>query len=105
MLVLNLQINFFTKIYIETILNQSQIKLTIAESFGIRCPVSIQTKTNDVFEVYDYEDECEWSNMPLNETAFCGKCSRMNQNTFFNNVSSSLSFKYVIKKLKLTEYN
>lgn len=86
--------HFFGIIILNKILKK--IKSAISESFGIRCPPSIQSKTADVFDVFDFENDCaEWSTLPINETAFCGKCSRKNQNSFLYNVNSPLSFKYV----------
>lgn len=70
------------------------IQNQIAQSFGIRCPVSIQVNNEkDSFKTFDYE-ECSWGENMINETAFCGKCSNRNH-YLFRNLNSSLNYKYV----------
>jgi hypothetical protein len=77
---------------------KKKIKNEVEKSFGIRCPKSVCLKeAGKVMEVFDYETECAWSDRPLNESAFCGKCARKNQQSIFWNLNSSLSFNHVSK--------
>lgn len=70
------------------------IQNQIGQSFGIRCPVSIQINNDiDSFKTFDYED-CSWDENMINETAFCGKCSNKNH-YLFKNLNSTLNYKYV----------
>ena len=70
------------------------IQKQISQSFGIRCPVSIQINDDkDSFKTFDYED-CSWGENMVNETAFCGKCSNKDH-YLFKNLNSTLDYKYV----------
>lgn len=68
-----------------------EIKSAVSESFGIRCPGSIQNSDSEV--TFDYET-CSWQNNQLNTTAFCGKCSNPS-NRLFNNLDLSLKYENV----------
>lgn len=73
----------------------NDIESVIDESFGIRCPNSIQkNNASESFETFDYEG-CSWGDKMLNETAFCGKCASSNTNSFFRNLNVSLSYNFV----------
>ena len=73
-----------------------QIKTAINEVFGIRCPASIQ-KTNaaNTFAVFDYENECQFDEKKLIETAFCGQCARKNPESLFTNLKAPFTFTQV----------
>ena len=74
----------------------NNLKSELEKSFGIRCPNSIVQKIpNVVYSVFDYESECDWSNTPLNETAFCGKCAKKNSNTILSNANIPLTYNFV----------
>ena len=71
-----------------------EIKSAVSESFGIRCPGSIQMNNESVsMATYDYET-CSWGNNQLKDKAFCGKCSNTG-NRLFSNLNSSLTYEHV----------
>ena len=73
-----------------------KIKTAIGKSFGIRCPNSVQAESSaDIVKTFDFESECQWSEMPLDETAFCGKCARKNSIGLLYNLNTSLTYNYV----------
>lgn len=85
----------FYKLYLQ------QINAVISDSFGIKCPASILTSTDSIIS-NDYE-YCSWANNQLNETAFCGKCSKKNSNNLFWNKNTTLDYKYICFAYKLTK--
>ena len=83
-------------------LNVEKIKLkkvqsALDKSFGIRCPVGVQMDDTNSVYLDDFENSCQWSPMPFNYTAFCGKCSQIYTYDLFrpNNISVSLTNNYV----------
>lgn len=70
--------------------SEANIRKAIDESFGIRCPSSIIRPELNEFAAFDFEDECQPNDKPLNESAFCGKCAR-NSNVIFSAYNSSLT--------------
>ncbi|CAF0710276.1 unnamed protein product [Brachionus calyciflorus] len=82
--------------------SSENIKSAIEESFSIRCPNSISNPGKNEFNTFDFEDECQVSDKPLNETAFCGKCAR-NSNIIFNGLNSSLVNNFVCFAYKLSK--
>jgi hypothetical protein len=67
---------------------------SVSDTFGIRCPSSIIDQNNDVIRVFDFET-CEWDSMPLNNSAFCGKCARKNSASLVWNINTTLTFSQV----------
>ena len=62
--------------------------------FGVRCPASISKKeTDQVKYLNDFENGCTPEN--VNESAFCGKCSKRNSGSLFKNLNSSLIYSHV----------
>ena len=82
-----------------------KIMSAIGSSFGIRCPNSIQLESADVIKVFDYESECAWDNMPLRNTAFCGKCAKNSNILISNNANTSLIYNNVSSILKIIFLN
>ncbi|RMZ95338.1 fibrocystin-L-like isoform X1 [Brachionus plicatilis] len=70
------------------------IKAALKKTFGIRCPVSIQEKTEDVHDVYDFETCWSIPEGNLNDNAFCGQCSSRSSSLFYQ-VNAFSSFKYL----------
>lgn len=64
------------------------------KTFGIRCPASIQEKTEDVHDVYDFESCSNILEGDLRDTAFCGLCSSKNSR-LFDNIRAFGMFKFV----------
>lgn len=72
-----------------------KIKSAILDSFGVRCPKSIDQKGNDknILFVRDYENGCSTDNPDA--TAFCGRCSMKGEEYLFRNVNASMEFNHV----------
>ena len=71
------------------------IKEAIDQSFGIRCPNSIQQQDDtQSFATFDFED-CAWGENIVSETAFCGKCASQSR-FFFRGLNVPLTYEHVI---------
>jgi len=72
-----------------------KVQDSIEKSFSIRCPasISVNNMTNS-FATFDYEENCEWDNKPIEDSAYCGKCASRSS-ILFNNLNSTLNYKYV----------
>ncbi|CAF0756351.1 unnamed protein product [Brachionus calyciflorus] len=82
---------------------QANIKKSIDSFFGIRCPLSIISPIgNEAHSKFDFENECTESDKPLEEIAFCGRCSR-NGNIIVQNTNSSLSFRHLCFAYKTSQ--
>ena len=71
------------------------IKAVVDNSFGIRCPNSIQVNNSkESFQTFVYET-CTWGDDMVSEVAFCGKCANRNTASLFTNLNVSLSYQFV----------
>ena len=74
--------------------SEADIKKAVDQSFGIRCPTSIQSKEDkDVHTVWDFEGCNPGVNM-INETAFCGKCAKQTH-YLMQNSEAKMNHKFV----------